>query len=196
MGEDKKLKVRFNDNMDVKEFIEKPERSSDIYSIKRKVINIVDDEVEDQTKLLTETQFLVKKTPHGKTFKYEITGFINKAGEHINDPKQIKEISKLYAHAEFADLQKNVLGKFDKNGNLNISKDFEIDENIVFRKDGKLLFVKTQIGLINRGGEMKAVNHVLQKGRFFFEDSGHEINTKLGTASLNKKPTKSTLKRG
>lgn len=45
--------------------------------------------------------------------------FINKAGEHITDPKQIKEISKLYAHAEFADLQKNILGKFDKNGNLN-----------------------------------------------------------------------------
>lgn len=31
--------------------------------------------------ILTETQFLVKKTPHGKDFKYEITGFINKAGE-------------------------------------------------------------------------------------------------------------------
>lgn len=51
--------------------------------------------MEDQTKLLTDTQFLVKKTPHGKTSQYEISGFINKAAEHINDPKQIKEISKL-----------------------------------------------------------------------------------------------------
>ncbi len=160
MGKDKK-EVRFNDNLDVKEFTSKLEKNSDIYSVKRKVINIVDDEVEDQTKLLTETQFLVKKTPHGKISQYEISGFINKAGERINDPKQIKEISKLYAHAEFADLQKNVLGKFDKNGNLSMTKDFEIDENLVFRKDGKLLFVKTQSGLINREGEMKAVNHVL-----------------------------------
>ena len=110
MGKDKK-EVRFNDNLDVKEFTSKLEKNSDIYSVKRKVINIVDDEVEDQTKLLTETQFLVKKTPHGKISQYEI----NKAGEHINDPKQIKEISKLYAHAEFADLQKNVLGKFEYN---------------------------------------------------------------------------------
>jgi hypothetical protein len=137
-----------------------------------------------------------KKTPHGKTSQYEISGFINKVGEHINDSKQIKEISKLYAHAEFADLQKNVLGKFDKNGNLSITKDFEIDENLVFRKDGKLLFVKTQNGLINREGEMKEVNHVLQKGRFFFEDLGGKVDTKLGTANLNKKPAKPTLKRG
>lgn len=195
MGKDKK-EVRFNDDLDIKEFILKLEKNSDIYSIKRKVINIVDDEVENQTKLLTETQFLVKKTPHGKTSQYEISGFINKAGEHINDPKQIKEISKLYAHAEFADLQKNILGKFDKNGNLSITKDFEIDENLVFRKDGKLLFVKTQSGLINREEEMKAVNQVLQKGRFFFEDLGGKVNTKLGTENLNKKPTKPTLKRG
>jgi len=131
---DKKLKVRFNENSQIKEFIEKPERNSDIYSIKRKVISIVDDEVEDQTKLLTEIQFLIKKTPHNKTSQYEISGFINKAGEHVAVPKQIKEIIKLYSHAEFADLQKNILGKFDKNGNLNISKDFEIDEEVVFRK--------------------------------------------------------------
>ncbi|AFC73932.1 hypothetical protein [Rickettsia montanensis] len=138
----------------------------------------------------------MKKTPHGKTSQYEISSFINKADEHINDPKQIKEISKLYAHAAFADLQKNILGKFDKNGNLSITKDFAIDENLVFRKDGKLLFVKTQSGLINREGEMTAVNHVLQKGRFLFEDLGGKVDTTLGTANLNKKPTKPTLKRG
>ncbi|KJW02834.1 hypothetical protein REIP_0849 [Rickettsia endosymbiont of Ixodes pacificus] len=61
MGKDKK-EVRFNDNLDVKEFTSKLEKNSDIYSVKRKVINIVDDEVEDQTKLLTETQFLVKNS--------------------------------------------------------------------------------------------------------------------------------------
>ncbi|GAA5252937.1 hypothetical protein KNCP2_12250 [Candidatus Rickettsia kedanie] len=93
MSKDKK-EVRFNDNLDVKEFILKLEKNSDIYSVKRKVINIVDDEVEDRTKLLTETQFLVKKTPHGKTSQYEISSFVNKAGEYISDPKQIKEISK------------------------------------------------------------------------------------------------------
>lgn len=43
---------------------------------------------------------------------------------------------------------------------------------------------------------MKAVNHILQKGRFLFEDLGGKVDTKLGAASLNKKPTKSTLKRG
>lgn len=58
------------------------------------------------------------------------------------------------------------------------------------------MFVKTQNGLINREGEMKAVNHILQKGRFLFEDLGGKVDTKLGAASLNKKPTKSTLKRG
>lgn len=135
----------------------------------------------------------MKKTPHGQTSQYEMRGFINKAGEHINDPKQIKEISKLYAHAVCADLQKNILGKFDKNGNLSITKDFAIDENPVFRKDGKLLLVKTQSGLINRAGEMTAVNHVLQKGRFLFEDLGGKVDTKLGTANLNKKPTKQSL---
>ncbi|WP_045805347.1 hypothetical protein [Rickettsia argasii] len=125
-----------------------------------------------------------------------MSGFINKAGKHINNPKQIKEISKLYAHAVFADLQKNILGTFDKNGNLSITKDFAIDENPVFRKDGKLLLVKTQSGLVKREGEMTAVNHVLQKGRFLLEDLGGKVDTKLGTANLNKKPTKSTLKRG
>lgn len=43
---------------------------------------------------------------------------------------------------------------------------------------------------------MKEVNHVLQKGRFFFEDLGGKVDTKLGTANLNKKPAKPTLKRG
>ncbi|WP_392506086.1 hypothetical protein ACE5D9_06830 [Rickettsia sp. 2024-CO-Wats] len=138
----------------------------------------------------------MKNTPHGKTSQYEISGFINKASEHINDPKQIKEISKLYVHAVFTDLQKNILGKFDKNDNLSITKDFVIDENPVFRKDSKLLLVKTQSGLINREGDMTAVNHVLQKGRFLFEDLGGKVDTKLGTANLNKKPTKPTLKRG
>ncbi|BDU60279.1 hypothetical protein FLA4_06890 [Candidatus Rickettsia kotlanii] len=119
------------------------------------------------------------------------------ASEHINDLKQIKEISKLYAHAVFADLQKNILGKFDKNGNLSITKDFAIDENLVFRKDSKLLLIKTQSGLIKREGGMTAVNHVLQKGRFLFEDLGGKVDTKLGTANfLNKKPKKPTLKRG
>lgn len=75
MGKDEK-EVKFNDNLDVKEFTSKLEKNSDIYSIKRKVINIVDDELEDQTKLLTKTQFLVKKTLHGKTSQYEISGFI------------------------------------------------------------------------------------------------------------------------
>ncbi len=70
------------------------------------IINIVDDEVENETKLLTETQFLVKKTPYGKDSKYEITGFINKAGEYVTEPEQIKQNLKLYAFAEFADLQK------------------------------------------------------------------------------------------
>ncbi|MFP3120572.1 hypothetical protein GCO76_03650 [Rickettsia sp. R2] len=130
------------------------------------------------------------------TSQYEISGFINKAGKHINNPKQIKEISKLYAHAVFADLQKNILGTFDKNGNLSITQDFAIDENPVFRKDCKLLLVKTQSGLVNREGEMTAVNHVLQKGRFLLEDLGGKVDTKLGTANLNKKPTKPTLKRG
>lgn len=68
MGKDKK-EVRFNDNWDVKEFTSKLEKNSDIYSVKRKVINIVDDEVEDQTKLLTETQFFVKKTPQHLNMK-------------------------------------------------------------------------------------------------------------------------------
>lgn len=79
MTKDKKS-VRFNENPQIKEFDPKLDKSSDIYSIKRKIINIVDDEVEDETKLLTETKFLVKKTPYSKDFKYEITGFINKAG--------------------------------------------------------------------------------------------------------------------
>ena len=43
---------------------------------------------------------------------------------------------------------------------------------------------------------MTVVNHVLQKGRFLFEDLGGKVDTKLGTANLNKKPTKPTLKRG
>jgi len=42
---------------------------------------------------------------------------------------------------------------------------------------------------------MKAVNNVLQTGRFFFEDLGGKVDTKLGTASLSKKPAKSILKR-
>ncbi|AFC71554.1 hypothetical protein MC5_06580 [Rickettsia australis str. Cutlack] len=79
---------------------------------------------------------------------------------------------------------------------ISITKDFKIDENLVFRKGGKLLFVKPQSGLINREGEMKAVNHVLQKSRFFFEDLGGKVETKLRIANLNKKPTNLTLKRG
>ncbi|ABV74626.1 hypothetical protein A1C_01575 [Rickettsia akari str. Hartford] len=43
---------------------------------------------------------------------------------------------------------------------------------------------------------MKAVNHVLQKGRFFFEDLGGTAETKFRTANLNKKPTNHILKRG
>ncbi len=43
---------------------------------------------------------------------------------------------------------------------------------------------------------MAAVNHVLQKGRFLFKDLGGKVDTRLGTANLNKKPTKLTLKRG
>lgn len=76
---DKTLKVRFNDNPDIKEFIEKFERSSDIYSVKRKVINIVDDEVEDQTKLLTETQFLVKKLHMVKHLNMKLAALLTKS---------------------------------------------------------------------------------------------------------------------
>ncbi|AFC71555.1 hypothetical protein [Rickettsia australis] len=54
MSKDKK-EVRFNNNLDVKEFILKLEKNSDVYSVKRQVINIVDDEVENQIKLFTET---------------------------------------------------------------------------------------------------------------------------------------------
>nr|WP_045799964.1 hypothetical protein [Rickettsia bellii] len=156
---------------------------------------MVDDEVEDETKLLTETQFLVKKTPHGKDFKYEITGFINKAGEYITEPEQIKQNLKLYAFAEFADLQKNILGKFDKEGSLKISKNFEDDEEIVLRKNGKLLFVKTEKGLVNRQGELKKVNKILQKDGFFFEDSGRDVKVPKSAISPNGKPKKSILKR-
>ncbi len=105
MNKDKKS-VQFNENPDIKEFTPKLDKNSEIYSIKRNIINIVDDEVENETKLLTETQFLVKKTPYGKDSKYEITGFINKAGKYVTEPEQIKQNLKLYAFAEFADLQK------------------------------------------------------------------------------------------
>lgn len=43
---------------------------------------------------------------------------------------------------------------------------------------------------------MTAVNHILQKGRFLFEDLGGKVDTKLGTTNLNKKLTKPILKRG
>ncbi|HJD66032.1 MAG TPA: hypothetical protein LFV91_03050 [Rickettsia endosymbiont of Bembidion nr. Transversale] len=49
MTKDKKS-VRFNENPQIKEFDPKLDKNSDIYSIKRKIINIVDDEVEDETK--------------------------------------------------------------------------------------------------------------------------------------------------
>ncbi|ABV73187.1 hypothetical protein A1E_01210 [Rickettsia canadensis str. McKiel] len=39
---------------------------------------------------------------------------------------------------------------------VNISNGFEIDENILFRKDNKLLFITTQNSLITRGDEIKA----------------------------------------
>ena len=45
-----------------------------------------------------------------------IVALLTKPGNILTDPKQIKEISKLYAHIKFAALQKNILGKFDKNG--------------------------------------------------------------------------------
>lgn len=50
-----KKSVRFNENLQIKGFDPKLDKNSDIYSIKRKIINIIDDEVEDETKLLTET---------------------------------------------------------------------------------------------------------------------------------------------
>ncbi|CEO16503.1 hypothetical protein RMONA_00385 [Rickettsia monacensis] len=77
MGKDKK-EVRFNDNLDVKEFTSKFEKNSDIYSVKRKVINIVDDEVEDQTKLLMETQFLVKKLYTVKHLNMKLAALLTK----------------------------------------------------------------------------------------------------------------------
>ena len=190
-----KKSVRFNENPQIKEFAPKLDKNSDIYSVKRKIINIVDDEVENETKLLTETQFLVKKTPHGKDSKYEITGFVNKTGEYITEPEQIKQNLRLYAFAEFADLQKNILGKFDKEDNLKISKNFEADEEIVLRKDGKLLFAKTEKGLVNRQGELKEVNKILQKGRFFFEDSGKDIKVPKNAINPNGKPKKPILQK-
>ncbi|AFB20804.1 hypothetical protein RCA_01135 [Rickettsia canadensis str. CA410] len=42
-----------------------------------------------------------------------IVALLTKPGNILTDPKQIKEI---YAHIKFAALQKNILGKFDKNG--------------------------------------------------------------------------------
>lgn len=78
MGKDKK-EVRFNDNWDVKEFFtSKLEKNSDIYSVKRKVINIVDDEVEDQTKLFTETQFLMKKLHMVKHLNMKLAALLTK----------------------------------------------------------------------------------------------------------------------
>ena len=195
MSKDSKLKVSFKDQQQIKEFTPKLDKNSEIF-LWKKVISIVNDEVEDKTELLTETQFLVKKTPYGKDYKYEITGFINKSGEYITDPEQIKQNLKLYAHAEFADLQKKILGKFDKQSNLNKSKDFQINEEVVLRKEDKLLFIKTKEGLVNRRGKIKETNKVLQKGRFFLEDSGQDVKITNNALNSSKKPSKSSLKRG
>ncbi|MGI4752565.1 MAG: hypothetical protein ACRYE8_02405 [Janthinobacterium lividum] len=42
---------------------------------------------------------------------------------------------------------------------------------------------------------MKKVNKVLQKGRFFFEDSGRDLKDPKSAINPNEKPKKSILKR-
>lgn len=60
MNKDKKP-VQFNENPEIKEFTPKLDKNSEIYSIKRKIINIVDDEVENETNYLLKLNSLLKK---------------------------------------------------------------------------------------------------------------------------------------
>ncbi|HJD62526.1 MAG TPA: hypothetical protein LFW14_02980 [Rickettsia endosymbiont of Degeeriella rufa] len=57
------------------------------------------------------------------------------------------------------------------------------------------MFVKTEKGLVNRQGELKKVNKILQKDGFFFKDSGRDVKVPKSAISPNGKTKKSLLKR-
>jgi hypothetical protein len=200
MVDNNNTNVRF-ERQDVKEF-NQGKLGTEVDVIQGKVVSILEkDKKTGQKYLVDDPKIVIGKRKGilaalGIVNKRKYIGIIDQHGNYIQDKAQIKEVIDQIKNTEFADIDGNILGKFNNDASLPSNFKIALDDNLVVHKDG-------QLAGINRGGDLQDQygnslyqDKVVQRGSksYIIEDAGRDINTQQGLANLAKTPSRSALK--